>query len=163
MSEALAYNDNGDDGAMEVLVFTLGSEEYAVEILKVQEIRGYSGVTRIANVPDFVKGVTNLRGNIVPVVDLRIKFEIGSAEYNEHTVVIVLNIGERVMGMVVDGVSDVLSLSPDQIKPAPDFGSSLSTEYLKGLGSIDERMLILVDIEKMMTSRELALVDEASA
>ncbi len=165
MNEAVAYNRRYDDGAeMEVLVFTLGGEEYGVDILKVQEIRGYDGVTRIANVPDFVKGVTNLRGIIVPIVDLRIKFQLGTAEYNEQTVVIVLNIGQRVVGIVVDGVSDVLALTAEQVKPAPDFGaSSLSTEYLLGLGSLEDRMLILVDIEKLMTSRELALVDEVAA
>jgi len=162
MSQAVAYQTPDESTNMEVLVFTLATEEYAVDILKVQEIRGYSGVTRIANVPDFVKGVTNLRGEIVPIVDLRVKFDLGSATYDAHTVVIVLNIGERVMGVVVDGVSDVLSLSPDQIKAAPDFGSSLSTEYLQGLGSIDDRMLILVDIEKMMTSREMAMVEQAA-
>lgn len=165
MSEAVAFNRRHDDGEdLEVLVFTLGAEEYGVEILKVQEIRGYDGVTRIANVPDFVKGVTNLRGVIVPIVDLRIKFDLGKAEYNEQTVVIVLNIGQRVVGVVVDGVSDVLTLTTEQVKPSPDFGdSNLSPEYLLGLGSLEDRMLILVDIEKMMTSRELALVDEVSA
>lgn len=165
MSEPIAQNNQQEEGSnLEVLVFTLGGEEYGIEILKVQEIRGYSNVTRIANAPDFVKGVTNLRGVIVPIVDLRLKFKLGEAEYNEQTVVIVLNIGERVVGAVVDGVSDVLTLTPDQVKAAPDFGTSnLSTEYLLGLGSIDDRMLILVDIEKLMTSRELELVDNVSA
>lgn len=165
MSEAVAHNRRHDDGEnLEVLVFALGGEEYGVEILKVQEIRGYSNVTRIANAPDFVKGVTNLRGVIVPIVDLRVHFALGEAEFNEQTVVIVLNIGERVVGVVVDSVSDVLTLAPAQIKPAPDFGSSrLSTAYLLGLASIDERMLILVDIEKLMTSRELELVDTVGA
>lgn len=165
MSEAIAQSKQQEQGSnLEVLVFTLGGEEYGIEILKVQEIRGYSNVTRIANAPDFVKGVTNLRGVIVPIVDLRLKFALGDAEYNEQTVVIVLNIGERVVGAVVDGVSDVLTLTPDQVKTAPDFGTSnLSTDYLLGLGSIEDRMLILVDIEKLMTSRELELVDAASA
>lgn len=149
----------------EYLIFTLGAEEYGVDILKVQEIRGYdpASVTRIANVPDFIQGVTNLRGVIVPIVDLRVKFRMASAEVNEQTVAIILNLEGRVVGIVVDGVSDVLMLDSEQIRPAPEFGSTLSTEYLTGLGTIDGRMLILVDIEKLMTSEEMALVDRATA
>ena len=130
-----------------------------------QEIRGYDAdtVTRIANVPAFIKGVTNLRGIIVPIVDLRIKFNLNRVEYNEQTVVIILNLDRRVVGIVVDGVSDVLMLNAGQIRPAPEFGATLSTEYLTGLGTVDERMLILVDIEKMMTSDEMALVEKAAS
>lgn len=147
----------------EFLVFSLGSEEYAIDILKAQEIRGYENVTRIASAPPFIKGVTNLRGIIVPIVDLRIKFNLGSVEYNEQTVVIILNLDRRVVGIVVDGVSDVLMLNAGQIRPAPEFGATLSTEYLTGLGTVDERMLILVDIEKMMTSDEMALVEKVAS
>lgn len=111
----------GEPSGQEFLVFTLGDEEYGIDILKVQEIRGYDQVTRIANTPSFIKGVTNLRGVIVPIVDLRVKFEQGDVEYNENTVVIVLNFGQRVVGIVVDGVSDVLSLTAEQIRPAPEF------------------------------------------
>ncbi|MBW7983393.1 chemotaxis protein CheW [Enterobacillus tribolii] len=143
----------------EFLVFTLGEEEYGIDILKVQEIRGYDKVTRIANTPEFIKGVTNLRGVIVPIIDLRIKFSQQSVTYDENTVVIVLNLQSRVVGIVVDGVSDVLSLNVDQIRPAPEFTVTLSTEYLTGLGSLGERMLILVDIEKLLSSEEMALVD----
>lgn len=125
----------------------MGDEEYGIEILKVQEIRGYDHVTRIANTPAFIKGITNLRGVIVPIIDLRIKFSQEDITYNDNTVVIVLNLLNRVVGIVVDGVSDVLSLKEDQICPAPEFAVTLSTEYLTGLGSLDERMLILVDIE----------------
>ena len=107
--------------------------------------------------------MTNLRGIIVPIVDLRIKFNLGSVEYNEQTVVIILNLDRRVVGIVVDGVSDVLMLNAGQIRPAPEFGATLSTEYLTGLGTVDERMLILVDIEKMMTSDEMALVEKAAS
>ncbi|AUC41268.1 Positive regulator of CheA protein activity (CheW) [Dickeya solani RNS 08.23.3.1.A] len=141
------------------MIFTLGDEEYGVDILKVQEIRGYDQVTRIANTPTFIKGVTNLRGVIVPIVDLRIKFMQQEVDYDDNTVVIVLNLGQRVVGIVVDGVSDVLSLTADQIRPAPEFAVTLSTEYLTGLGSLGERMLILVDIEKLLSSEEMALVD----
>lgn len=147
----------------EILVFTLGREEYGIDILKVQEIRGYDAVTTLANMPAFIKGVINLRGAIVPIIDMRLKFKLGQAEYNQFTVVIILNIGKRVVGMVVDGVSDVLTLGPDQIRPAPEFGNTLNTEYLSGLGAIDERMIILMDIEKLMTSPELQLVESVAA
>ncbi|SAI38861.1 chemotaxis protein CheW [Bordetella ansorpii] len=154
-----------EDQGSEFLVFTLGEEEYGIDILKVQEIRGYdaNAVTRIANVPPFIKGVTNLRGIIVPIVDLRIKFNLGRVEYNEQTVVIILNLDRRVVGIVVDGVSDVLMLNAGQIRPAPEFGATLSTEYLTGLGTVDERMLILVDIERLMTSDEMALVEKVAS
>lgn len=147
----------------EFLVFSLGEEEYAIDILKVQEIRGYENVTRIANAPDFIKGVTNLRGVIVPIVDLRIKFHLESVEYGGQTVVIVVNVADRVVGIVVDGVSDVMTLTPDQIKPAPEFGVTLSSDFLSGLGSLDDRMLVLVDIDKLLTSEEMALVDSTSS
>lgn len=149
----------GETVGQEFLIFTLGDEEYGVDILKVQEIRGYDQVTRIANTPSFIKGVTNLRGVIVPIIDLRIKFAQQEVDYDDNTVVIVLNLSQRVVGIVVDGVSDVLSLTADQIRPAPEFAVTLSTEYLTGLGSLGERMLILVDIEKLLSSEEMALVD----
>ena len=149
-------------GAMqEYLTFTLGSEEYAVDILKVQEIRGYEKPTAIANAPAFIKGVVNLRGTIVPIVDLRIRFNLGDVKYDQFTVVIILNVAGRVVGMVVDGVSDVIGLSADEMRPAPDF-SSFDTQYITGLGTVDERMLILVDIEKLMTGEEMALMSGAS-
>ena len=145
--------------ANEFLTFTLGKEEYGIEILKVQEIRGYDAVTKIANAPEFLKGVVNLRGTIVPVVDMRIKFNLGNVEYNQFTVVIILNLTGRVVGMVVDSVSDVITLAPEQVRPAPDFSSNFDTKYILGLGTLDQRMLILVDIEKLMTSGDMALVD----
>lgn len=149
----------------EHLVFVLNGQEYGIDILTVQEIRGYQeqSVTRIANVPEFIKGVTNLRGVIVPIVDLRIKFSLPRIDYDAQTVVVILNIGGRVVGVVVDGVSDVLMLQADQISDAPQFGSSaFSTEYLTGIGTVDERMLILVDIEKLMTSEEMELMESIS-
>ncbi|MCS2154808.1 chemotaxis protein CheW [Scandinavium goeteborgense] len=152
----------GEPSGQEFLVFTLGNEEYGIDILKVQEIRGYDQVTRIANTPSFIKGVTNLRGVIVPIVDLRVKFSQQDVEYNDNTVVIVLNLSQRVVGIVVDGVSDVLSLASDQIRPAPEFAVTLSTEYLTGLGALDERMLILVNIEKLLNSEEMSLLDSAA-
>src|SRR5450759_634312 len=125
----------------ELLTFTLGAEEYGIDILKVQEIRGYDAVTTIANAPEFIKGVINLRGIIVPIVDMRIKFKLGSVTYDETTVVILLNVANRVVGMVVDGVSDVTTLKPEEVKPAPEFGAGLDTQYLLGLGTLDERMI----------------------
>ncbi|WP_072324894.1 chemotaxis protein CheW [Marinospirillum alkaliphilum] len=150
-------------GHQEFLTFTLGEEEYAIDILKVQEIRGYDAVTRIANTPDYIKGVINMRGVIVPVVDMRLKFHVGQAVYDQFTVMIILNLGERVVGMVVDGVSDVVALAPEQIRPAPEFGAAMDTQYIQGLASIDKRMAIVVDIEKLMTSSEMGLVDRVVA
>ena len=146
--------------AGEFLTFTLGNEEYGIEILKVQEIRGYDAITRIVNTPEFIKGVVNLRGIIVPIIDMRIKFHLGKAEYDQFTVVIILNVAGRVMGIVVDGVSDVINLSADQVRPAPEFGSVIHTEYIMGLGTIDERLLILVDIEKLMGSTDMGLMEQ---
>ena len=143
----------------ECLTFTLGKEEYGIDILKVQEIRGYEPPTRIANAPAFIKGVINLRGVIVPIIDLRLKFNLGEPTYDQFTVVIILNIGKRVVGAVVDGVSDVIQISPENLRPAPEFGSILDTRYILGLGTIEERMIIVVDIESLMTSDEMALVE----
>jgi len=147
----------------EVLSFRLGGEEYAISILKVQEIRGYDAVTRIASAPEYLKGVINLRGIIVPIVDMRIKFKVGEAKYDAFTVVIVLNINGHTIGMVVDSVSDVVTLTPEQIKPAPDMGASVSTEFLRGLGTVGERMLILLDIDRLLGSEEMGLLAAARA
>jgi purine-binding chemotaxis protein CheW len=153
----------GDDTGKEFLAFTLGREEYGIDILRVQEIRGYETVTRIANAPDFIKGVVNLRGTIIPIVDMRIKFNLGTPTYDQFTVVIILNIAGRVVGMVVDSVSDVTTLAPGQVRPAPEIGTVFDTDYLIGLGTIDERMLILVDIDKLMSSSEMGLIEKIAA
>jgi purine-binding chemotaxis protein CheW len=152
-----------DEVNRELLVFALGKEEYGIDILKVQEIRGYDAVTSIANSPAFIKGVINLRGNIVPIVDLRIKFNIGNPTYDQFTVVIILNVVQRTLGIVVDGVSDVMTLAMDQLRSAPEFGSALDTAYILGLGTVEDRMIILVDIEKLMTSADMALVEAVAA
>lgn len=157
-----AADKNQNAPASEYLTFTLGEEEYGIDILKVQEIRGYDTVTHIANAPDFIKGVINLRGVIVPIVDMRIKFKAGEPTYHEFTVVIIMNVLERVIGMVVDGVSDVVALAPEQIKPAPEMGAALDTDYITGLGTINEQMLILVDIEKLMSSDEMQIIDQTN-
>ena len=149
--------------ALEFLSFTLGQEEYGIDIQKVQELRGYDAVTRIANAPEHIKGVVNLRGIIVPIIDMRIKFNLGTPVYDQFTVVIILNIAHRVMGMVVDSVSDVITLKAEQIKPAPTMGSALDTEYLMGLGTIEERMLILIDLDRLMSSDEMGLIEKTLA
>lgn len=146
----------------ELLSFTLGAENYAIDILKVQEIRGYEAVTRIANAPAFIKGVVNLRGHIVPIIDLRVKLGLGDARYDATTVVIILNVLGRVMGIVVDSVSDVIALPADAVKPAPEFGSMLDTRYIEGLANLESQLLIVVDIERLMGSRDMALVTEAA-
>ena len=153
---------HGDTVAGEFLTFVLGSEAYGLEILKVQEIRGYDAVTQIANTPAFIKGVINLRGKIVPIVDLRVKFNMGKVEYNEFTIVIILNLGGRVVGIVVDGVSDVMQLEESQIRAVPDIVASIDTRYITGLASVGEKMFILVDIEKLMNSQEMELMDSVA-
>ncbi len=156
--QAHAHEESGH----EFLAFTMGEEEYGLDILKVQEIRGYEAVTRIANAPEYFKGVMNLRGVIVPVIDMRIKFKLGTS-YDAFTIVIVLNLGGKVVGMVVDSVSDVTTLTPQQIRPAPDMGGVFASDYLIGLGTVDERMLILVDIDKLMASPEIGMLAELAA
>jgi len=148
--------------AGEFLTFRLGAEEYGIDILRVQEIRSYEQPTRIANSPAFIKGVVNLRGVIVPIVDLRMKLGCESAEYNSFTVVIVLNVKGRVVGAVVDSVSDVLELAADAIKPAPELSSSVDAGFITGIGSVKsdnrDRMLILMDIESLMASADMGLI-----
>jgi purine-binding chemotaxis protein CheW len=143
----------------EFLTFRLGAEEYGIDILKVQEIRSYEPPTRIANAPAFIKGVVNLRGVIVPIVDLRLKLGCECAEYNSFTVVIVLNVKGRVVGAVVDSVSDVLALDAETIKPAPEMNATVDANFITGIGSINERMLILMDIEALMSSEEMGLIN----
>jgi purine-binding chemotaxis protein CheW len=147
----------------EILAFRLGIEEYGIDLKKVQELRGYDAVTHIAGAPDFIKGVINLRGIIVPIIDMRIKFRLGTATYNQFTVVIILNVAGRTVGMVVDGVSDVIMLVPEQIKPAPGLGSAVDADYLIGMGTLDDRMLLLVDIDRLMSSEEIGILQKLAA
>ena len=153
--------------ANEYLTFRLDTEEYGIDILKVQEIRGYDTVTKIAGAPAFIKGVINLRGVIVPIIDLRIKFSLGEARYDEFTVVIILNLAGRTVGAVVDSVSDVLELDPAQIKAVPEFQSMMDADYITGLGSIGDgdeaRMLILVDIDRLMSSEDIDHINKVAA
>lgn len=144
-----------DSVSGQFLSFTMGQEEYGLDIIKVQEIRGYEAVTYLANGPDYLKGVINLRGAIVPIIDMRIKLGLGTPTYDQFTIVIVLNIAGTVMGMVVDSVSDVITLTGAEIRPAPQFGHAIDVNYLIGIATLAERMLILVDIDKLMTCEDI--------
>ena len=146
----------------EMLVFKLGSEEYGVDILKVQEIRSYEKVTPIPRSPDYLKGVVNLRGTIVPVIDLRVKFGMPDPAYDSFTVVIVLRIAGRIIGAVVDAVSDVVQLAPSEIKAAPRLGTMVDSSYLSGVATQDDRMILALDIEKLLSAGELDLLGEAA-
>jgi len=158
---ALSRND-AQVARDEFLAFRLGDEEYAIDILKVQEIRAHEAVTRIANAPAYLKGVINLRGTIVPIVDLRVKLGMERLA-DASAVAIILNLDGRVMGMVVDAVSDVVALAEDEVKPAPEFGAVVDARFISGIATMGERMMILVDITRLMTSGELAVVEREAA
>lgn len=144
--------------SQQFLTFRIGSEEYGMDILKVQEIRSYEPPTRVAHAPSFVKGVVNLRGVIVPIMDMRIKLGV-EAQYNGFTVVIVMNIGNRTVGMAVDSVSDVLELSAEQIRAAPEISAAIDSRHVTGLGKVGDRILILLDIAGMVANPEFGLMD----
>ena len=163
MSVMEKTRETASTGAREYLTFRLDQEEYGLDILKVQEIRGYESPTRIANAPAFIKGVVNLRGTIVPIVDMRLKFNCSQAQYNTFTVVIILNLRHRVVGIVVDSVSDVMEITSESIRAAPDIESVIDSGCILGLGSVGERMLILLDIEKLMSSVDMGLVSTSES
>jgi len=139
------------EAAGKYLTFVLEQEEYGIEILKVREIIGMVEVTVVPQAPHYIKGVINLRGKLIPVADLRLKFGMEEKVYDEETCIIVLDVSGRLIGAIVDTVSEVLDLSGDQIEPAPDFGSKLDTEYILGMGKIGDRVKILLDIDKVFT------------
>ena len=143
----------------EFLTFRLGEEEYAIDILKVQEIQGYGGVTKIARAPEFIKGVINLRGTIVPIIDLRERFGVGDLTYDEFTIVIILHLTHRTVGVVVDSVSDVIKLGEEAIRPAPSFNAAVDTRFIQGLADTDESMLIVLDIDGLMNDASMGLED----
>jgi purine-binding chemotaxis protein CheW len=149
-----------ESSAREYLTFRLDQEEYGIDILKVQEIRGYEPPTRIANAPSFIKGVVNLRGTIIPIIDMRLKFNCGKVEYNSFTVVIILSLRNRIVGIVVDSVSDVMELPAESLKNAPDVDSAIVSDAVLGLGSLGDRMLILLDIEKLMSGIDMGLATD---
>ena len=156
------FNEGLDASTREYLTFRLDQEEYGIDILKVQEIRGYESPTRIANAPDFIKGVINLRGTIIPIVDMRLKFKCEKFDYGSFTVVIILSLHNRIVGIVVDSVSDVMKLPVDSLKVAPNIDSSIDSDAVLGLGSVGNRMLILLDIEKLMAGIDMGLVQDVS-
>jgi len=153
--------DTAPPPSNEYLSFTLGNEQYGVDILNVQEIRGYDGVTRIPDAPECIKGVINLRGTIVPVMDLRLKLGLEHAEYDAFTVMIVINFNQRVVALVVDSVSDVIELDPSQLRAPPELGNSVDSRCISGIGTVDERMLIVLNIESLMIETELTAEAEA--
>lgn len=153
--EEIAVTQKGSDNTIQYLSFVLGKEEYGVDILRVQEIRSWEPVSRVPNVPAYEKGVVNLRGAIVPIIDLRERFALSKVEYTPLTVVVVLQTGNgnntRIMGVVVDSVSDVISVEKNEIQGAPDFGTKVSNEFINGLVSVSERMVMLLDVDKLLT------------
>jgi len=156
---ALARANPAVSALRELLAFRLSDEDYAIDIRKVQEIRVFDGVTKLPGAPDFIRGVINLRGLIAPVIDLRIKFGFKQALYGPFTVVIVLHVHGRLVALVADAVVDVVALSEDEVKPPPEFATSVNVEYVTGLATQGGRMLILLDIEKLISSQELGIFD----
>ena len=153
---SVPMNAAADTASSQVLTFTLGAEEYGIEILKVQEIKGYSAITHIPNAPPHVKGVMNLRGTVVPVVDLRAKFSMEPVEYTKFTVIIVVMVGQKIAGLVVDAVSDVLNIAAADVRPAPDFGARCDTRFISGVVSIGDKLAVLLDINKLLCEEEIA-------
>jgi len=149
----------------ELLTFFLAGEEYGVDILRVQEIKGWDSVTNIPNTPEYIRGVINIRGSIVPIIDMRLRFNLEKKDYDATTVVIVLNVvregqSDRTMGVVVDAVSDVYNVPVDDVKASPDFGTAVDTEFVTGLATISEKMIIVLDIDHMLNAAELAVIDK---
>ncbi len=148
---------NAAQNAGQFLTFLLGEQEFGLEILRVQEIKNYTRVTPIPNMPESIKGVMNLRGTVVPIVDLRAKFKMKPIEYSQFTVIIVVNVGQRIMGLVVDAVSDVLNVGPESIEGPPDLGGSVDTSFLKGLAKSADRLVTLLDLEQLLDNAETSL------
>lgn len=151
---------SGADGAQH-LTLRLGSGEYAIDILRVQEIRSYEQPTRMVNAPDFILGVINLRGVMVPIIDLRVKLELALVEYTQFTVVVIVQVRGGLVGTVVDAVCDVVNLSSEAIKPAPQFESAIEARFMAGLATIGERMLIVIDLDALLSNAEMGLVADA--
>jgi purine-binding chemotaxis protein CheW len=143
------------------LTVNLGDEIYGVDILAVREIRGWTPVTRIPQAPSYVLGVLNLRGAIVPVLDMRLRFGLAREEYTATTVTVIITVAGRNFGVVVDAVSDVLDVIDNQVRPVPDMGTTVDTEYLKGLTSVDERMVLLLDVDKLLQPQDAQMLEAA--
>jgi purine-binding chemotaxis protein CheW len=153
--------EKGFAAVNQYLTFRLGQEEYGIELLKVQEIKGYSAITPIPNTPPHIKGVMNLRGAVIPVVDLRVRFGMESIEYTQFNVIIVINVGTKVMGLLVDAVSDVLNVGAGEIRPAPDFGARADTRFISGMAAAGDKVAVLLDIDSLLTEADLAAGEEA--
>ena len=167
IEQSIIGNSELGEDTQQFLTFILAGEEYGVDILRVQEIKGWDAVTQVPNTPEYVKGVINLRGTIVPIIDLRIRFDMDQLAYGPTTVVIVLKVmsgndDSRIMGIVVDGVSDVYNIKNDEISAAPDFGEGVDSSFVKGLATVEEKMVIILDIDHMLNSNELASVNKAT-
>jgi len=163
--EAMATDNSpaGFTAASQYLSFALGAEQYGIELLKVQEIKGYSSVTPIPNTPAYIKGVMNLRGAVVPIVDLRKRFGMEAIEYTQFNVIIVINVGSRIMGLLVDAVSDVLNVGPGELRPAPDFGARTDTRFISGMVSAGEKIAVLLDLDTLLSEADLAVADELAS
>jgi len=153
-AETAAATMGGALVGAQYLTFTLGSEAYGLDILRVQEIKGYTAVTPIPNAPDYLKGVMNLRGTVIPVIDLRRRFRMEVADYTAFTVVIVVTVGPRVMGLVVDAVSEVLDVAPGDVEPTPDLGGQVDGGFVSGLAKTGDRLVVLLDIERVVGGAE---------
>ncbi len=151
-------SSNNENGADQFLSFVLGNEEYGMEILKVQEIKGFSALTPIPNMPSYIRGVMNLRGTVVPVVDLRTQFSMAEVEYNQFTVIILVNIREKITGLVVDAVTDVFNLNRSEILPPPEFGAQFDTRFISGVANIGDRLVVLLNIDKLLLDDQVAML-----
>ncbi len=165
--DQISNSANQDADHAQYLTFIIADEEYGVDVLRVQEIKGWTPVTRIPNTPEFMRGVLNLRGTIVPIIDMRMRFDLGQAEYTKITVIVVLSVhtpsGERVVGIVADAVSDVLDVNPGDIKPTPDFGATINTEFIRGMATKGDAMVMLLDIDKLLSLDELDAVSASES
>lgn len=149
------------------LTFTLGGEEYGLDILKVQEIIGIMPITRVPKTPEFVRGVINLRGKVIPVVDLRVKFGMGSNEDTDRTCIVVVQVanksGHAVMGAVVDEVSEVIDIAEDQIEATPEFGADIDTDFVLGIGKVADKVVMVLDIDKVLSAREINVIKRVAS
>jgi purine-binding chemotaxis protein CheW len=158
-----ALAENTGQGSQQFLTFLLGDQEYGVEIFKIREIRGYTPVTPIPNVPPHVRGVMNLRGSVLPVIDLRMKFHLPTVEYNKFTVIVIATVGEKTVGLLVDAVSDVLMVAPDTMRDVPDFGATVDTRFIRGVFESRERLTVALNLEELLSEGELSIPQSVAA
>jgi len=159
IDHAVGFNSDSD----QFLTFTIQGEEYGIEILRVQEIKGFSRIRPIPNAPSYVKGVMNLRGTVVPIVDLRARFGMSEAEYNQFTVIIVVSVGSRVVGLLVDAVSDVLNINRQQIEETPEMGSDTETGFFRGMGKVGEKLVLLLNVDRLVGNEKIEGLEQVTA